>query len=332
MQPSREISHFLAIMAALRTPGTGCAWDLAQDFSSIAPYAIEEACEVVDAIEREDFVDLRDELGDLLLQVVFHARMAEERGLFDFGGVVEAVTTKMIRRHPHVFGEPEARTPEAVEGVWAEIKAQEKAEKAAARRIKGLPDQPRQGLLADVPVALPALTRAIKLQEKASKVGFDWNDARLVLAKIREECDEVEEALDRGDKAHVAERNRRRAVRRGQSGPPRQDRRRKRPAADQRQVRAALPPYRGAAAWSRARSSAQFRLRKWTRCGMRPRRWKFRPDAAVPPASGGWRLRPAEYLRNSRPPCRRRKKPRCRCAPAAKAALRRSALHPARAK
>jgi len=204
MQPSREISHFLAIMAALRTPGTGCAWDLAQDFSSIAPYAIEEACEVVDAIEREDFVDLRDELGDLLLQVVFHARMAEERGLFDFGGVVEAVTTKMIRRHPHVFGEPEARTPEAVEGVWAEIKAQEKAEKVAARRIKGLPDQPRQGLLADIPVALPALTRAIKLQEKASKVGFDWNDARLVLAKIREECDEVEEALDRGDKAHVA--------------------------------------------------------------------------------------------------------------------------------
>ena len=204
MQPSREISHFLAIMAALRTPGTGCAWDLAQDFSSIAPYAIEEACEVVDAIEREDFVDLRDELGDLLLQVVFHARIAEERGLFDFGGVVEAVTTKMIRRHPHVFGEPEARTPEAVEGVWAEIKAQEKAEKVAARRIKGLPDQPRQGLLADIPVALPALTRAIKLQEKASKVGFDWNDARLVLAKIREECDEVEEALDRGDKAHVA--------------------------------------------------------------------------------------------------------------------------------
>jgi ATP diphosphatase len=204
MQPSREISRFLAIMAALRTPGTGCAWDLAQDFSSIAPFAIEEACEVVDAIEREDFADLRDELGDLLLQVVFHARMAEERGLFDFGGVVEAVTTKMIRRHPHVFGEPEARTPEAVEGVWAEIKAQEKAEKLAARRAAGLPDHPRQGHLADVPVALPALTRAIKLQEKASKVGFDWNDARMVLAKIREECDEVEEALDRGDKAHVA--------------------------------------------------------------------------------------------------------------------------------
>ena len=205
MQPSREISRLLAIMAALRTPKTGCAWDLAQDFRSIAPYAVEEACEVVDAVERDDFVELRDELGDLLLQVVFHARMAEERGLFDFGGVVEAITSKMIRRHPHVFGEPEARTPEAVEGVWAEIKAQEKAEKAEARRAAGLPDQARQGLLADIPVTLPALTRAIKLQDKASKVGFDWNDARLVLAKIREECDEVEEALDLGDKAHVAE-------------------------------------------------------------------------------------------------------------------------------
>jgi nucleoside triphosphate diphosphatase len=204
MQPSRDISRLLAIMAALRTPKTGCAWDLAQDFKTIAPYAIEEACEVVDAIEREDFVELRDELGDLLLQVVFHARMAQERDLFDFGGVVEAVTSKMIRRHPHVFGAPEARTPEAVESVWAEIKAQEKAEKAEARRAAGLPETAREGLLADIPIALPALTRAIKLQEKASKVGFDWNDARLVLAKIREECDEVEEALDRGDKADVA--------------------------------------------------------------------------------------------------------------------------------
>jgi ATP diphosphatase len=111
----------------------------------------------------------------------------------------------MIRRHPHVFGEPEARTPEAVEGVWAEIKAREKAEKAEKRRAAGLPDQARAGLLADVPAALPALARAVKLQDKASKVGFDWNDARLVLAKIREECDEVEEALSRDDKAHAAE-------------------------------------------------------------------------------------------------------------------------------
>jgi nucleoside triphosphate diphosphatase len=204
MQPSREISRLLAIMAALRAPETGCPWDLAQDFATIAPYAIEEACEVVDAIERGDFVDLRDELGDLLLQVVFHARMAEEQDLFDFGGVVEAITSKMIRRHPHVFGPADARTPEEVEGAWAEIKAQEKAEKAEKRRAAGLPEEARQGFLADVPVALPALTRAIKLQEKASKVGFDWNNPRIVLEKIREECDEVEEALDRGDEDHVA--------------------------------------------------------------------------------------------------------------------------------
>lgn len=205
MEPTRDISRLLEIMARLRTPDIGCAWDLAQDFRSIAPYAVEEACEVVDAIEREDFVDLRDELGDLLLQVAFHARMAEERGLFDFGGVVQAINEKLIRRHPHVFGAPEQRTPEAVEGLWAEIKAQEKAEKAERRRAAGLPEQTRQGFLADVPATLPALARAVKLQDKASKVGFDWNDARLVLAKIREECDEVEEALSRDDRRHVAE-------------------------------------------------------------------------------------------------------------------------------
>ncbi len=205
MQPTRDISRLLEIMARLRTPETGCAWDLAQDFNSIAPYAIEEACEVVDAIAREDFTDLCDELGDLLLQVVFHAQMAQERGLFDFGAVVLAINEKMIRRHPHVFGAPQQRTPEAVEGVWAEIKAQEKAEKAEKRRAAGLPEAARTGFLADVPATLPALTRAIKLQDKASKVGFDWNDARLVLAKIREECDEVEEALARDDKAHAAE-------------------------------------------------------------------------------------------------------------------------------
>ena len=205
MEPTRDISRLLEIMARLRTPEIGCAWDLAQDFRSIAPYAIEEACEVADAIERGDFVDLRDELGDLLLQVVFHARMAQERGLFDFGAVVLAINEKLIRRHPHVFGEPEQRTPEAVEGVWAEIKAREKADKAEQRRAAGLPAQARQGHLADVPIALPALARAVKLQDKASKVGFDWHDARLVLAKIREECDEVEEALARDDKAHAAE-------------------------------------------------------------------------------------------------------------------------------
>jgi len=208
MQPSREISRLIEIMAALRTPGTGCAWDLKQDFASIAPYAIEEAYEVVDAIERGDSVDLCDELGDLLLQVVFHSQMAQERQLFDFGNVVEAITTKMIRRHPHVFGAPEQRSPEAVLAAWDQIKAEEKAERKQARRKAGLADaespEDKTGLLADIPKSLPGLTRAIKLQAKASSVGFDWNDARLVLDKIREECDEVEAALDQGATDEVA--------------------------------------------------------------------------------------------------------------------------------
>lgn len=204
MQPSRDIARLIEIMAALRTPTTGCAWDLAQDFASIAPYTIEEAYEVADAIERGDLVDLRDELGDLLLQVVFHARMAEEQGRFDFGGVVEAITSKMIRRHPHVFGEAGALSPQEVSALWGQIKAQEKAERAAAHAAAGAP-QPRAGLLADVPAALPGLTRAVKLQQRASTVGFDWNDARLVLAKIREETLEIEEALEAGDPQAVAD-------------------------------------------------------------------------------------------------------------------------------
>ena len=131
MTPSRDIARLLEIMAALRTPGTGCPWDLQQDFSTIAPYTIEEAYEVVDAIARGEREDLRDELGDLLLQVVFHARMAEEEGAFDFGGVVEAVTTKMIRRHPHVFGPARDLTPDQVKALWGEIKAAEKAARSA---------------------------------------------------------------------------------------------------------------------------------------------------------------------------------------------------------
>lgn len=205
MTPSRDIARLLDIMAQLRNPQGGCAWDLSQDFASIAPYAIEEACEVVDAIAREDFVDLRDELGDLLLQVVFHAQMAREKNLFDFGGVVEAVTAKMIRRHPHVFGTPEQRTPEAVEGVWAEIKAQEKAEKAQQRRAAGLPEPEAGGFLDDVPKTLPALARAQKLQDKAARVGFDWDDPLKVIDKIREECDELEQAVKAGASADVAE-------------------------------------------------------------------------------------------------------------------------------
>ncbi|HEY4922136.1 MAG TPA: nucleoside triphosphate pyrophosphohydrolase [Xanthobacteraceae bacterium] len=200
MTPARDISRLIEIMAALRTPKTGCPWDLAQDFATIAPYTIEEAYEVADAIARHDLDDLRDELGDLLLQVVFHARMAQEQGAFEFADVVEAITTKLIRRHPHVFGEARDLTPEAVTDLWHDIKAQEKAEKAA----KAARSHDTAATLADVPVALPALTRALKLQQKAAKVGFDWNDPRAVLAKIREEADEIEAALAAGDAPDAA--------------------------------------------------------------------------------------------------------------------------------
>ena len=203
MTPSSDISRLLEIMAALRTPGTGCPWDLEQDFASIAPYTIEEAFEVTDAIARGDLEDLRDELGDLLLQVVFHARMAEEQNAFAFGDVVETICRKMIRRHPHVFADSEGRlTPSHVKEAWDRIKAEEKAERAARR-----PPQPAAhiSLLSSVKTGQPALTRAMELQRKASSVGFDWNDPRAVLAKIREEADEIEAALDCGDTNELAE-------------------------------------------------------------------------------------------------------------------------------
>ncbi|MBG0811599.1 nucleoside triphosphate pyrophosphohydrolase [Methylosinus sp. H3A] len=189
-----EIARLLGIMAALRTPQTGCPWDLEQTFASIAPYTLEEAYEVVDAIERGDLGDLREELGDLLLQVVFHARLAEEVGAFAFVDVVAAISDKLIRRHPHVFGDKTAASAADVSVQWAQIKAREKQLRAERRGIEEAP-----GLLDGVPPALPALTRAIKLQEKAGKVGFDWNDARLVLEKIREETLEVEAELGEGD-------------------------------------------------------------------------------------------------------------------------------------
>jgi nucleoside triphosphate diphosphatase len=198
MTPARDISRLIEIMAALRTPKTGCPWDLEQSFATIAPYTIEEAYEVADAIMRRDLDDLRDELGDLLLQVVFHARMAQEQGAFEFADVVEAITTKLIRRHPHVFGDARDLAPAAVKSLWDDIKAQEKAAKAAKSTASAGHGRDPTGALADVPVALPALTRALKLQQKASKVGFDWNDPRAVLAKIREEADEIEAALDAG--------------------------------------------------------------------------------------------------------------------------------------
>lgn len=194
MQASRDIGRLIEIMAALRTPGTGCPWDLEQNFSTIAPYTLEEAYEVADAIARGDLDDLREELGDLLLQVAFHARMAQEQGAFDFGDVVTSITEKLLRRHPHVFGDQRGLSAQQVEGVWERIKREEKAGKPAREA----------GALAGVPVALPALTRALKLQQKAGKVGFDWNDPLAVLKKIREEADEIEADIQAGRRAAAA--------------------------------------------------------------------------------------------------------------------------------
>ncbi|MEQ8449796.1 MAG: nucleoside triphosphate pyrophosphohydrolase [Nitratireductor sp.] len=204
MRPSKDISRLIEIMAALRTPDTGCPWDIEQDFSTIAPYTLEEAYEVADAIARDDLDDLREELGDLLLQVVFHARMAEEQALFSFGDVVEAITAKMIRRHPHVFGDADARAAGAAKGMWDAIKAEEKAERAERRAAQGLAAaEASRGYLDDVPLGLPALTRALKLQQRAARVGFDWAEAGPVLDKIAEEIGELREAMERGDQARV---------------------------------------------------------------------------------------------------------------------------------
>jgi len=190
MTPSRDIARLIEIMAQLRNPDGGCPWDLEQTFATIAPYTIEEAYEVAEAIADNDMRELRDELGDLLLQVVFHARMAEEAGAFSFGDVVEAITAKLIRRHPHVFGDAAARSAGDVRGQWERIKADEKRERGVEHKRT----------LDGIPTALPALIRATKLQAKASTVGFDWNDPRAVLAKLREEIGEIEAELPGGDK------------------------------------------------------------------------------------------------------------------------------------
>ncbi len=200
-KPSRDIADLLAIMAALRHPETGCPWDIEQSFATIAPYTVEEAHEVAEAVASGDREDLREELGDLLLQVVFHARMAEEEGAFDFGGVVEAVTRKMIRRHPHVFGERRDWTPAEVKASWARIKAEEKAERAERR---GLQEEPKS-VLDGVSAALPAAQRAVKLQDKAAKVGFDWPRIDEVLDKAEEEIAELKQAVAGGSEADVAE-------------------------------------------------------------------------------------------------------------------------------
>jgi ATP diphosphatase len=182
LRPSRDIAVLLEVMKRLRE---SCPWDKVQTFDTIAPYTIEEAYEVASAIADKDFKALPGELGDLLFQVVFHARMAEEEGRFDFGAVVEAVTTKMIRRHPHVFGDEDAKaTAAAQKDFWEKLK---ESERAAAGQVS---------LLDDVAGALPALTRAEKLQRRASTVGFDWNNAELVLDKLAEEAREVLDAPD----------------------------------------------------------------------------------------------------------------------------------------
>lgn len=188
-----DINPLLAIMARLRNPEGGCPWDVEQNFATIAPYTIEEAYEVAEAIAKGDMHELRDELGDLLLQVVFHAQMAAEAGSFTFADVVQSISDKMIRRHPHVFADAEIKTAEAQTANWEVIK---EAERAAKKRER---------TLADVPAALPALMRAQKLQARAARVGFDWPDTRGVLDKIKEELAEVEAAIASGDKAHTEE-------------------------------------------------------------------------------------------------------------------------------
>ncbi len=233
MSTASPLARLIEIMAALRTPGTGCPWDLEQTFATIAPYTVEEAYEVADAIERGDLADLKDELGDLLLQVVYHSRMAEEQGAFAFDDVADAISRKMIRRHPHVFGTPEERAAGAAPGFWERLKAEEKAEKKKERAAlypgsdpAGLtpgsepaslaelatnahgvrpvvpetrvrqggsdPDRRCPSLLDDTPLGLPALTRAIKLQNKAARVGFDWPSLAPVFEKMREELAELE--------------------------------------------------------------------------------------------------------------------------------------------
>jgi MazG family protein len=191
----RSIGRLLEIMARLRDPETGCPWDVEQDFASIAPYTIEEAYEVADAISRGDVNDLREELGDLLLQVVFHSQMADEAGLFDFSSVANAISDKMIRRHPHVFSDAIERDSRTQTAAW-------ETQKAAERAAKGTQDA---SLLADIPLALPALKRAEKLTKRAARVGFDWPDAERVFEKFEEEAAELRAALKAGDAENAAE-------------------------------------------------------------------------------------------------------------------------------
>ena len=196
--PSRDpILALLELMAALRHPEQGCPWDVRQNFATIAPYTLEEAYEVMDAITREDMAELREELGDLLFQVVYHARMAEEAGHFDFNDVARGIVDKMVRRHPHVFGGVSHADEAGVKAAW-------EAQKADERAAKGESEQPPSAL-EGVALALPALTRAVKLQKRAARQGFDWPDAKAVFPKIDEELAELREGIAAGDQANIEE-------------------------------------------------------------------------------------------------------------------------------
>lgn len=187
LREKHSLEDLLAVMARLRDPESGCPWDVKQSFATIAPYTIEEAYEVADAIAREDFDGLKDELGDLLLQVVYHAQMASEESRFQFADVVDAIARKMIRRHPHVFEDPSRREEFMSTDLWDRIKTEEKAERGG--------HETSASILGEVPVGLPALTRAVKLQKRMAKVGFDWPSLEPVLAKVDEELDELKAAI-----------------------------------------------------------------------------------------------------------------------------------------
>jgi len=203
--PSRNIAELVEIMRRLRTPNSGCPWDLEQTFETIAPYTLEEAYEVADAIMRGDLGDLREELGDLLLQVVYHAQLGEEQGAFDFGDVVEGITDKMIRRHPHVFGDEATRSAGVAKGFWEEAKAAERAARAGSETGGAGAAAQEDTVLANVPLALPALVRAVKLQNKAARVGFDWPGLAPVMDKLKEELAELDEAIAGDRKERIAE-------------------------------------------------------------------------------------------------------------------------------
>lgn len=200
-----QLSDLLYLMARLRDPEGGCPWDLQQDFASIVPHTLEEAYEVADAIEREDFAHLPSELGDLLFQVVYYSQLGQELQMFDFSTVVHSITEKLVRRHPHVFADGQlyaatqtsAVNSEQVKQRWEEIKQQERAEQAESEQAVSV--------LADIPLNMPALSRALKIQKRASSVGFDWSSLPPVLAKVDEELQEVREALASGDQAAISE-------------------------------------------------------------------------------------------------------------------------------